>query len=40
MCLVVWEGGGEGRGGGLNGYKPVVYVPLKALFLVMHVPIL
>ena len=32
MCRVVWVGG-RGRGG-LGGYQPGVYVPLKALFLV------
>ena len=32
MCQVVWV---WGRGsGGLSGYQPGVYVPLKALFLV------
>ena len=34
MCRVVWVGG---RGGGLGGYQPGVYVPLKALFLVFLV---
>ena len=32
MCRVVWVGGG-----GLGGYQPGVYVPLKALFLVVIV---
>ena len=29
MCRVVWVGG-------LGGYQPGVYVPLKALFLVSY----
>ena len=32
MCWVVSEGEG-----GLGGYQPGVYVPLNALFLVMHI---
>ena len=31
MCWAVPVGG---RGGGIGGYQPGVYVPLKALFLV------
>ena len=31
MCGVVWVGEG-----GLDGYQPGVYVPLKALFLVFY----
>ena len=30
-----YEGGGLGVGGGWGGYQPGVYVPLKALFLVL-----
>ena len=34
MCRVVWVRGRE-RGEGLAGYQPGVYVPLKALFIVL-----
>ena len=33
ICWVVREGVGSGVG----GYQPGVYVPLKVLFLVLHV---